>query len=104
MTRAYAVQKLEEAAEARLFVRRHAEYLRALFDRADSDTSIQLSDWLSLYGAELDNVRAALDWTFSPEGDNTLGIALTGGGRNTMGAAFPVHGMSRANETGAVKA
>jgi predicted ATPase len=77
MTRAYAVQKLEEAAEARLFARRYAEYLRALFDRADSDTSIQLSDWLSLYGAELDNVRAALDWTFSPEGDNTLGIALT---------------------------
>lgn len=77
MTRAYAVQKLEEAVEARLFARRHAEYLRALFDRADSDTSIQLSDWLSLYGAELDNVRAALDWTFSPEGDNTLGIALT---------------------------
>jgi predicted ATPase/DNA-binding winged helix-turn-helix (wHTH) protein len=76
MTRAYAVQKLEEAAEARLFARRHAEYLRALFDRA-SDTSIQLSDWLTLYGAELDNVRAALDWTFSPEGDNTLGIALT---------------------------
>ena len=40
MTRAYAVQKLEEAAEARLFARRYAEYLRALFDRADSDTSI----------------------------------------------------------------
>jgi predicted ATPase/DNA-binding winged helix-turn-helix (wHTH) protein len=77
MTRAYAVQKLDEAAEAGLFARRHAEYLRALFDRADSDTSIQLSDWLNLYGAELYNVRAALDWTFSPEGDNTLGIALT---------------------------
>jgi hypothetical protein len=96
MTRAYAVQKLEEAVEARLFARRHAEYLRALFDRADSDTSIQLSDWLSLYGAELDNVRAALDWSFSPEGDNTLGIALTAAA--TLWVAFAVHRMSRANE------
>jgi predicted ATPase len=77
MTRAYAARKLAEAGEARPFARRHAEYLRALFNRTDSHTSTQLAGWLSLYGAELDNVRAALDWSFSPEGDNTLGIALT---------------------------
>ena len=77
MTRAYAAQKLADAGEATPFLRRHAEYLRTLFDRAESETSSQLADWLSLYGAELDNVRAALDWSFSPQGDNSLGIALT---------------------------
>jgi len=29
------------------------------------------------YGRHLDNVRAALDWAFSPEGDPQIGVALT---------------------------
>src|SRR6476646_2775016 len=33
MTRAYAAQKLADAGEATPFLRRHAEYLRTLFDR-----------------------------------------------------------------------
>src|SRR5207249_715777 len=33
--------------------------------------------WPSAYGRALDDVRAALDWAFSPEGDLALGIALT---------------------------
>ena len=28
-------------------------------------------------GGKIDNLRAALDWTFSPDGDATLGVALT---------------------------
>ncbi len=35
------------------------------------------SDDVARYGREIDNVRAALDWSFSPAGDAAIGIALT---------------------------
>ncbi|MBW5437261.1 ATPase [Bradyrhizobium canariense] len=76
-TRTYAYEKLNELGEARQFARRHAEHFRDLFQRAEADISTPLPEWLSIYGAELDNVRAALDWAFGPDGEATLGIALT---------------------------
>ncbi|MDA9411125.1 ATP-binding protein [Bradyrhizobium sp. CCBAU 45384] len=76
-TRSYALGKLNEAGEAQRIAQRHAKYFRDLFERAEVETSAPLADWLGTYGAELDNLRAALDWAFSPEGDARLGIALT---------------------------
>ena len=76
-TRTYALGKLNEAGEAKRIAQRHAEYFRDLFERAEAETSAPLSDWLGTYGAELDNLRATLDWAFSPDGDTQLGIALT---------------------------
>ncbi|UVO34532.1 helix-turn-helix transcriptional regulator [Bradyrhizobium arachidis] len=76
-TRTYALGKLNEAGEGKRIARQHAEYFRDLFERAEAETSSPLSDWLGTYGAELDNLRAALDWAFSPDGDARLGIALT---------------------------
>lgn len=76
-TRAYAQGKLNERGETRQFARRHAEHFRDFFERAEADTSTPLPEWLGMYGAELDNVRAALDWAFAPEGDAAVGIALT---------------------------
>lgn len=76
-TRTYALGKLNEAGEAKRIAKRHAEYFRDLFERAEAETSAPLSDWLGIYGAELDNLRAALDWAFSADGDAKLGIALT---------------------------
>lgn len=76
-TRTYALAKLNELGESRQFARRHAEHFRDLFERAEADASTPLSEWLNIYGAELDNVRAALDWAFAPDGDAALGIALT---------------------------
>lgn len=76
-TRAYAQGKLNERGETRQFARRHAEHFRDFFERAEADTSTPLPEWLGIYGAELDNVRAALDWAFAAEGDAALGIALT---------------------------
>ena len=32
---------------------------------------------MAIYGRHLDNVRAALDWAFSSEGDPHIGVALT---------------------------
>ena len=34
-------------------------------------------EWLADYGPRIDNVRAALDWAFSPGGDASIGVALT---------------------------
>ncbi|MGY2937796.1 putative ATPase [Bradyrhizobium sp. GM6.1] len=59
-TRTYAYGKLNELGEAGQFARRHAEHFRDLFQRAEADISTPLPEWLSMYGAELDNVRAAL--------------------------------------------
>jgi len=76
-TRTYALGKLSELGENGAFARRHAEHFRDFFERAGADTSTPLPAWLSTYGGELDNVRAALDWAFAAGGDARLGIALT---------------------------
>ncbi|WP_439360918.1 ATP-binding protein [Bradyrhizobium sp. DASA03007] len=76
-TRTYALAKLHELGENRQFARRHAEHFRDFFERAEADTTTPLPEWLNIYGAELDNVRTALDWAFAPDGDAALGIALT---------------------------
>lgn len=77
-TRAYALEKLAESGEREQLARRHAEYFRGLFERAEAEweqrpTSEQLSD----YGRQIDNLRAAIDWAFSTDGDALIGIALT---------------------------
>jgi predicted ATPase len=77
-TSAYARQKLTASNEYGQFARRHAVYYRDLFERAGLECIAQSSsDWLRAYGDQLDNVRTALDWTFSAEGDALLGVALT---------------------------
>ena len=77
-TRAYALGKLAEGGEAGATARRHAEYLRDLMVSRASGTEPQLTaEALARYGRELDNVRAALDWAFSPAGDAAIGRALT---------------------------
>jgi predicted ATPase/DNA-binding winged helix-turn-helix (wHTH) protein len=77
-TRAYAVEKLGESGEREQAARRHADYYRRLFERAESERETQpAAQWLTQYGRHLDNLRAALDWAFSAEGDASLGIALT---------------------------
>lgn len=77
-TRAYAREKLIQNGEYEPFARRHADYYQLLFDRAETEWETRPStDWLATYGREIDNVRVALDWAFSPRGDTDVGIALT---------------------------
>lgn len=72
-TRTYAYGKLNELGEAGQFARRHAEHFRDLFQRAEADISTPLPEWLSMYGAELDNVRAALTGPFGPTASRNSG-------------------------------
>lgn len=77
-TRAYGQDKLEESGEAKSQQRRHAEHVRAVFDRANAEWDQRpTADWLRTYERELGNLRAALDWAFSKEGDAAVGAALT---------------------------
>ncbi len=78
--RAYAVKKLQESEESASIPQRHAEYFQWLFERALTEwESRPAAEWLSSYGREIDNLRAALDWAFSPNGDTEIGMALTVG-------------------------
>jgi predicted ATPase len=77
-TRAYALDKLKESGESELFARRHAEYFRDLFERAETERLTRPPvEWLAACVRQIDNVRTALDWAFSPHGDAPLGVALT---------------------------
>jgi predicted ATPase/DNA-binding winged helix-turn-helix (wHTH) protein len=77
-TRAYAREKLEEAGEGPATARRHAEYHRRLFERAEADWKTRpTGEWLADYGRRADDLRAALHWAFSDDGDREVGVALT---------------------------
>ncbi|HTS52168.1 MAG TPA: winged helix-turn-helix domain-containing protein [Burkholderiales bacterium] len=77
-TRAYAFAKLIQSGEFEQLARRHAEHQRVVFETATAEWETRpTADWLAAYGRQLDNVRAALDWAFSQNGDTEIGIALT---------------------------
>src|SRR5262249_46936859 len=76
--RAYALEKLGDRGEATQAAHFHAEFFRDLVVSASpasrSDTKLR---GLTLCIREIDNIRTALDWAFSPTGDPALGITLT---------------------------
>jgi predicted ATPase len=77
-TRAYALVKLSESSEADATAEHHARYYCSVFERAtDEWEKRRPEEWLALYGNEIDNVRAALRWAYSPTGDSGIGADLT---------------------------
>jgi len=77
-TRAYAQEKLGECGETDAMRRRHLEFHRGLFERASDEWDARPgADWLASYGRYLDDVRAALAWSFAPGGPAALGVSLT---------------------------
>jgi predicted ATPase/DNA-binding winged helix-turn-helix (wHTH) protein len=76
--RAYALEKLVEHAEADIAAAHHALYFRDLFaPQAQGARSSFSNESLARHVREIDNVRAALDWSFSPAGDQAIGVDLT---------------------------
>jgi predicted ATPase/DNA-binding winged helix-turn-helix (wHTH) protein len=77
-TRSYVLEKLTQSGEFERVSRRHAEYCRDLFERANVELQTRsASEWLAAYGRQIGNLRAALSWAFSPTGDVAVGVALT---------------------------
>jgi predicted ATPase/DNA-binding winged helix-turn-helix (wHTH) protein len=75
--RAYALEKLAEHAEADVAAGHHALYFRDLSTPQARGARSSLSDEdLARCVREIDNVRAALDWSFSA-GDQAIGVDLT---------------------------
>jgi predicted ATPase/DNA-binding winged helix-turn-helix (wHTH) protein len=76
--RAYAFEKLAEAGEEAQAARRHAEFFRNLFAPSASGWLPQPNtEGLASARREIDNIRAALDWSFSAAGDPAIAVALT---------------------------
>ncbi|HUN43639.1 MAG TPA: winged helix-turn-helix domain-containing protein [Acetobacteraceae bacterium] len=75
--RAYAWEKLAESGEQVATARRHAEYFRDLVvpNPTEPVPPLTMED-VHRHESELDNIRAALDWSFSPEGDAAIGVVL----------------------------
>ena len=73
-TRVYALTKVVESGEVGALGRRHAEYYRNLLEAAAKTRWRVIG--LAAYAPDVDNVRAALTWAFSPGGDARSRVAL----------------------------
>ncbi|MBY5537719.1 helix-turn-helix transcriptional regulator [Rhizobium leguminosarum] len=77
-TRAYATERLSDEGEREDALRRHAWQILALFERAASEQeSRKKTGWMAEYAHRIDDVRNAMSWAFSPNGDQMLGVRLT---------------------------
>src|SRR5216683_2607362 len=77
-TRAYTIEKLDSSGEHERMARRHAEYYLILIKRAEAEAPARpTAEWLADQAREIDNLRTALDWAFSPGGERSMGVALT---------------------------
>ena len=75
-TRAFAVECLAASGEMPAVLRRHAEAVAALLVRAGADHLSFDRTHDATFAAEVDNVRAALEWAAGPDGDRALGLTL----------------------------
>ena len=77
-TRVYALDKLTRSGDLHRYARRHAMYYHALFDAAEAAWDrLTPDDIRGSLGRHIDNVRAALAWTFGAGRAPDIGIALT---------------------------
>lgn len=76
-TRYYGIDRLAESAGAQAARRRHALYCTALFTESqDAWDGNAKRERRALHSLRIDDIRAALDWSFSAPGDAAIGIAL----------------------------
>ena len=75
--RSYALEKLAESGEIHRIAQRHAEFFSDLLGSTVSEPRLQsLSENSVRFTLEIDNIRAALGWTFSDTGISQLGVRL----------------------------
>jgi predicted ATPase/DNA-binding winged helix-turn-helix (wHTH) protein len=77
-TRAYGLECLAANGETEDVSRRHAIYFKEIFERAEAEWEVRpAAEWLDDYASHIDNLRAALDWSFSDKGDRAIAVVLT---------------------------
>jgi predicted ATPase/DNA-binding winged helix-turn-helix (wHTH) protein len=77
-TRAYAIGKLAQTDEARAVARRHAAYYAARLAGLDRKATSSPGG-VAVFAPHMGNIRAALEWSFSSEGEPTIGVRLAAG-------------------------
>jgi predicted ATPase/class 3 adenylate cyclase len=78
-TGAYAIEKLTASGERDLLARCHAEYFRGGAHVSDARRGRgSILAWLARVEPDLDNYRAALDWTLKQNNDAALGASIAG--------------------------
>jgi predicted ATPase/DNA-binding winged helix-turn-helix (wHTH) protein len=76
-TREYAGERLAGSSMARDVARRHALYMQTLLRQAETERNEHAqATWAIAHARWVDDLRAAVNWAFSPEGDPCLGISL----------------------------
>lgn len=75
-TRTFALAKLAERTEENLVARRHAKFFSEFLQYNEVVQSKFGEHDLSGYGTHIGNVRAALQWAFSEDGDVSVGVEL----------------------------
>lgn len=75
-TRAFALEQLAAAGETASVLKRHAEALLLLLQRLGAGRLRIDRAHVEAFGAEIDNLRAALDWAMGPDGDRALALGL----------------------------
>jgi predicted ATPase/DNA-binding winged helix-turn-helix (wHTH) protein len=76
-TRVYALGKLEENAEVDLISLRHAQYVaEQLESERTTILALPKAERFTIYSGQLSNVRAALEWSFGPHGDDEVATRL----------------------------
>ena len=76
--RAYALDKLALRGRVDAVAQRHASYFRDQIAPDQSSLNTRLTnDELIDHTRDMDNVRAAIDWSFSPVGDSDIGRDLS---------------------------
>ncbi len=75
--REYALQRAAEKNETSAAARRHASHFAAVAAHAYHEFDSQLpSGWLERLAPDIDNLRAALEWTLDGPGDRRVGAQL----------------------------
>ena len=75
--RFYALEKLAESGEVTTTAARHAEFFAEVAKQASADwKQLSTEDWRQTYQTDIDDMRGALDWAFSDEGENQVGIDI----------------------------
>jgi len=77
-TRAYAIKKLTESGEPEQIARRHTDYcLNFLGNASMGKEKSPTPEYLTKMTPLVEDIRAALNWAFSPTGDTNVALALT---------------------------
>ncbi|WP_425258824.1 ATP-binding protein [Rubrivivax sp. RP6-9] len=75
-TRAYAAEHVARAGQAHALAARHAAWVLELIAAGDGGGAAPGAGWLAAQAPQVDDLRAAVAWGFSADGDLSLAITL----------------------------